>query len=208
MEILVPLLRRPLQILRDHLGVCLIANLVMYGLFLLGFGLGLAMPELAAGRAGDLQEDGTADLVGRLLSNVWLFAAVILGVNTITVGLASIVVPSLVIPFAGIAIFACRAVVIGVILAPTDQETWIILIPHSITLVIEFQAYILLVIGSYLLGRAWVTPGFLGESSRGRAYVAGLRMLGWLSLAALALLIIGALYEAFTLRYLVPLMLR
>jgi hypothetical protein len=201
-----PLVRRPLQILRAHARAYLLANLVMYGLVLAGFALGLAVPELAAGRAETLQTDGTADLIGRLLSNVWLFAVTILGVNTITVGLFSIVLPSLVIPFVGIAIFAYRAVVIGVTL--TDPTTWTILIPHSLTLVIEFQAYILLVLGAYLLGRAWITPAFVGESSRVRAYGQGLRLLGWLGLAAFALLVVGALYEAFTLRYLVPVMLR
>ena len=203
-----PLVRAPLQILRTHRRAYLLANLVFYGLVLGGFALGLAVPELAAGRAEGLETDGTADLVGRLLSNVWLFAAMILGVNTITVGLASIVLPSLVIPFLGIAVFAYRAVVIGVTLAPTDQTTWIVLIPHSLTLVIEFQAYILLVLGAYLLGRAWVTPSFVEETSRVRAYGTGLRLLGVLSLTALALLVVGALYEAFTLRYLVPVMLR
>lgn len=203
-----PLVRAPLQILRTHRRAYLLANLVFYGLVLGGFALGLAVPELAAGRAEGLETDGTADLVGRLLSNVWLFAAMILGVNTITVGLASIVLPSLVIPFLGIAVFAYRAVVIGVTLAPTDQSTWIVLIPHSLTLVIEFQAYILLVLGAYLLGRAWVTPSFVEETSRVRAYGTGLRLLGVLALTALALLVVGALYEAFTLRYLVPVMLR
>lgn len=203
-----PLVRAPLQILRTHRRAYLLANLVFYGLVLGGFALGLAVPELAAGRAEGLETDGTADLVGRLLSNVWLFAAMILGVNTITVGLASIVLPSLVIPFLGIAVFAYRAVVIGVTLAPTDQSTWIVLIPHSLTLVIEFQAYILLVLGAYLLGRAWITPSFVEETSRVRAYGTGLRLLGVLSLTALALLVVGALYEAFTLRYLVPVMLR
>lgn len=203
-----PLVRAPLQILRTHRRAYLLANLVFYGLVLGGFALGLAVPELAAGRAEGLETDGTADLVGRLLSNVWLFAAMILGVNTITVGLASIVLPSLVIPFLGIAVFAYRAVVIGVTLAPTDQSTWIVLIPHSLTLVIEFQAYILLVLGAYLLGRAWITPSFEEETSRVRAYGTGLRLLGVLSLTALALLVVGALYEAFTLRYLVPVMLR
>lgn len=202
------LVRRPLQILRTHLRVYLLANLVVYGLVLGGFALGLAVPELAAGRAETLETDGTADLVGRLLSNVWLFAATILGVNTITVGLFSIVLPSLVVPFLGIAIFAYRAVVIGVTLAPTDPTTWTILIPHSLTLVIEFQAYILLVLGAYLLGRAWITPAFVEETSRVRAYGKGLRLLGVLALAALVLLVVGALYEAFTLRYLVPVMLR
>jgi hypothetical protein len=202
------LLRRPVQILRENKRVYLLANLVFYGLVLGGFALGLAVPELAAGRAESLETDGTADLVGRLLSNVWLFAAMILGVNTITVGLASIVLPSLVIPFLGIAVFAYRAVVIGVTLAPTDQSTWIVLIPHSLTLVIEFQAYILLALGAYLLGRAWISPAFVEETSRVRAYGKGLRLLGVLALVALALLVVGALYEAFTLRYLVPVMLR
>lgn len=203
-----PLVRAPLQILRTHRRAYLLANLVFYGLVLGGFALGLAVPELAAGRAEGLETDGTADLVGRLLSNVWLFAAMILGVNTITVGLFSIVLPSLVIPFLGVAVFAYRAVVIGVTLAPTDQSTWIVLVPHSLTLVIEFQAYILLVLGAYLLGRAWVSPAFVEETSRVRAYGKGLRLLGVLALTALALLVVGALYEAFTLRYLVPVMLR
>lgn len=203
-----PLVRAPLQILRTHRRAYLLANLVFYGLVLGGFALGLAVPELAAGRAEGLETDGTADLVGRLLSNVWLFAAMILGVNTITVGLASIVLPSLVIPFLGIAVFAYRAVVIGVTLAPTDQSTWIVLIPHSLTLVIEFQAYILLALGAYLLGRAWISPAFVEETSRVHAYGTGLRLLGVLALTALALLVVGALYEAFTLRYLVPVMLR
>jgi uncharacterized membrane protein SpoIIM required for sporulation len=113
-----------------------------------------------------------------------------------------------VIPFLGIAVFAYRAVVIGVTLAPTDQSTWIVLIPHSLTLVIEFQAYILLALGAYLLGRAWISPAFVEETSRVRAYGKGLRLLGVLALVALALLVVGALYEAFTLRYLVPVMLR
>jgi hypothetical protein len=202
------LLRRPVQILRENKRVYLLANLVFYGLVLGGFALGLAVPELAAGRAESLETDGTADLVGRLLSNVWLFAAMILGVNTITVGLASIVLPSLVIPFLGIAVFAYRAVVIGVTLAPTDQSTWIVLIPHSLTRVIEFQAYILLALGAYLLGRAWISPAFVEETSRVRAYGKGLRLLGVLALVALALLVVGAHYESFTLRYLVPVMLR
>lgn len=202
------LIGKPLQIIRDHRGTYLVANLVIYGLVLLGFGLGLAFPELVAARVTTLEEDGTAALVVSLLSNVWLFAATILGVNVITVGLFSIALPSLVIPFAGIAIFGYRAVVIGVTLAPTDDASWIILIPHSLTVVIEFQAYILLTLGAYLLGRAWIWPSRVGERLHRRGYLQGLREFGWLGLAALVLLIIGALYEAFTLIYLVPVLLQ
>ncbi|HEX7352131.1 hypothetical protein [Brachybacterium sp.] len=203
----VNLVRRPMQILRDNPRAYLIANLVMYGIVLVGFGIGVAFPELAAARATTMEEDGTADLVQRVFLNPWLFAATILGVNVITVGLLSIVLPSLVIPFAGLAIFGCRAVVIGVTLAPTDDATWIAMIPHSLTVVIEFQAYILLSLGVHVLGRAWISPSSVGEELHRRGYLQGLKQLGWLALAALALLIIGALYEAFSMRYLVPVLL-
>lgn len=142
------LVRTPLQILRDHRRAYLVANLVIYGLVLAGFSLGLAFPELAAARATTLQEDGTADLVLAVFSNPWLFAVTILAVNVITVSLLAIILPSLVIPFAGIAIFGYRAVVIGITLAPTTEATWIAMIPHSLTVVIEFQAYILLTLGA------------------------------------------------------------
>ena len=202
------LVRRPVQIIRDHARAYLVVNLLMYGLVLAGFALGLAVPGLTADRAATLQSDGTADLVARVFAHWWLFAATILGVNVITVGLFSIVLPSLVIPFAGVAVFAYRAVVIGVTLAPTDHATWIVLVPHALTLVIEFQAYILLVLGAYLVRRGWVTPQHLGAETRRGGYAQGLRMLGWLGVAALTLLVVGAIYEAVTLRYLVPVMLR
>ena len=196
--------RRPLQIVRADLRVYLVLNLAMYGAAVAGFVTALVFPDLTAARVTALQDDGTADLVVSLLSNVWLFALVILGVNTLTVGVLLIVLPSLVVPFAGIAFFAYKAVEIGVTLAPADGTSWVILIPHSLTFLIEFQAYILLVLGGYLLGRSWLRPATVGAQNRRQGYARGLRQLGWLSLPALALFVIGALYEAFTLRYLVP----
>lgn len=61
----------------------------------------------------------------------------------------------------------------------------------------------LLSLGAYLLGRPWLRPQTIGAETRRRGYVRGLRQLGWLSLPALALLIIGAVYEAFFLIHLV-----
>jgi hypothetical protein len=197
-------LREPVQIIRADLGVYLVMNVIMYGLFLAGFVTALIFPELAAAQVTSLEDDGTADLVGSLLSNVWLFALVILGVNTLTVGALSIVLPSMILPFAGIAVFAYRAFDIGLTLAPTNETGWLILIPHSLTILIEFQAYILLVLGAYLLGRSWLRPGTVGAGNRRQGYVRGLNQIGWLSLPALGLFVVGAIYEAFSLRYLVP----
>ncbi len=199
-------LRRPLEIVRGNLRAYLVLNVIMYGVSVAGFVTALIFPELNAAQVASLQDDGTADLVLSLLSNVWLFALVILGVNTLTVGAASILLPSMVVPFAGIAVFTYRAFDIGLTLAPADRTGWVILVPHSLTYVIEFQAYILLVLGAYLLGRSWLRPGTVGARNRRGGYVVGLRQIGWLSLPALALFVIGAIYEAFTLRYLVPLL--
>jgi hypothetical protein len=197
-------LRKPFEIIRADLGVYLVMNVVIYGISIAGFVTALIFPELNAAQVTSLDNDGTTDLVVSLLSNVWLFALVILGVNTLTVGALSILLPSMIVPFAGIAIFGYRAFTIGLTLAPASEAGWVGLIPHSLTILIEFQAYILLVFGAYLLGRSWLRPATIGAGNRRQGYARGLQQVGWLSLPALALLIIGAVYEAFSLRYLVP----
>jgi hypothetical protein len=81
-----------------------------------------------------------------------------------------------------------------------------VFIPHSLTVVMEIQAYVLLSLGAYLLGKAWIWPRTVGAENRRQAYVGGLRQLGVLSLPALALLVVFALYESFSVVHLVPLL--
>lgn len=197
------LIRRPFQIIRSNLRVYALLNALAYGTFAIGFILGLLFPDLVAGRAQAQEDDGTASLVTSLLSSPWLFALTILAVNTLRLGALTILLPSLVVPFLGLATFAVWSVTTGVTLVPTTPEGWVALIPHSLTLVIELQAYILLLLGAFLLGRYWVRPQAIGARNRRAAYLRGLQHIGWLSLPALALLIIGALYEAFSLLYFV-----
>ena len=123
--------------------------------------------------------------------------------NTLRLSALTIVAPSLIVPFSGIALFAYWALTTGMTLVPANDIGWVALIPHSVTLVVEFQAYLLLLLGAYLLGRAWVGPRTVGAENRRQGYLRGLRELGWLALPALALLIVGAMYEAFSLRYFV-----
>ncbi|UPO78439.1 hypothetical protein [Arthrobacter sp. Helios] len=77
------------------------------------------------------------------------------------------------------------------------------MIPHSLTVIIEFQAYILLALGAFLLGKYWLFPRATGAKNRGQGYVRGLQKLGWLALPAFVLLIIGAIWEAFSLVYMI-----
>lgn len=170
---------------------------------LLGFGLGLAFPALSEARAAELVDDGTAELVGALFANPPLFALTILAVNVFRLSLLTIVVPSLVVPFAGCALFAYWAVETGITLVPATPTGWVALIPHSLTFVIELQAYVLLLLGAYLLGTSWLLPRTVHAQNRRQGYLRGLRRMGLLALPALALLVVGAVWEAYSLRYLV-----
>ena len=199
----VPLLRRPFRIIREHRRAYLVLNAAAYGLGLVGFALGLAFPELTRARETALVDDGTADLVTGLVTQPWLFALTILGVNVGRLGLLRIVLPSLVVPFLGLALFAYWAVETGITLVPATKQGWVAMIPHSLTVVIEFQAYILLLLGVYLLGRHWLFPRTVGAANRRQGYVQGLRRLGLLAMPAFALLVVGAIWEAMSLRYLI-----
>lgn len=197
------ILRRPLQIIRADLRTYIALNVVTYGILLLGFAAGLIFPALTAGRVNALETDGTAELVRSLLSTPWLFAATILGVNVVSVGLLRILLPSLVLPFAGLALFWVWTAITGVTLVPVSDVAWVAMIPHSLTVLIEFQAYIVLAFGAYLLGRAWLRPKTVDAVNRRQAYVRGLQRIGWLAIPAMILLVVGAVYEAFSLAYLV-----
>lgn len=195
--------RRPLRITRENVRAYLGLNGIAYGLCLVGFVVGLLFRHLNEAQVTRLDDDGTTDLVRSLINQPWLFALTILGVNTVKMGAATIVLPSLIVPFAGIPLFAYWAFTTGITLVPASDIGWVALIPHSLTLVIELQAYVLLMLGAYVLGRHWIWPRSVGAENRRGGYLEGLRQLGSLTLAAFVLLVVGAVYEAFSLRYFV-----
>lgn len=202
------ILRTATQIIRTHRRAYLLLNALAYGLLLVGLAVGMLFPELNAARTGSMDDSGETDQVVSLLETPWLFAVAIFGVNIVRVALATILLPSLVVPFAGIVLFAHFALETGITLAPVDHASATTLIPHSLTIVIELQAYVLLLMGAYLLGRAWLRPQSLGLDNRRQGYLHGLRQIGWLAVPALALFVVGAVYEALSLTYLLPLLFR
>lgn len=196
-------IRKPIQIIRADLRAYLIINAVVYGLLIGGFLTALIFPDVGANRVATLEDDGTYDLVRSLVNNPWLSALIIFGVNVIKTAALFIVLPSLVVPFSGIVLFAYQIFNIGLGLAPTSDIVAVGLIPHSLTALIEFQAYALLMFGAYVFGRSWVLPATVGARNHRQGYVLGLKQLGWLSVPALALFVVGAVWEAFSIRYLI-----
>jgi hypothetical protein len=74
--------------------------------------------------------------------------------NLLFAALLTTTLPSLVIPFFGVAATVWRAVYIGMPFAPTSPEEAIGVIATSPVLVIEFQAYVLAMLGSVILWRS------------------------------------------------------
>ncbi|WP_219819428.1 hypothetical protein [Pseudoclavibacter sp. AY1F1] len=122
-----PRWRYPFRLVRDNARAYVWLN-IAYGLTAVGFVLGIVFSELQSARADTLEGDGTAELVQELVLTPPLFALVILAVNIGKVGLGFIILPSLVVPFAGLALFAYFAVETGVTLAPTSPIAWVQLI--------------------------------------------------------------------------------
>ncbi|MEB3365796.1 stage II sporulation protein M [Saccharopolyspora mangrovi] len=170
-------------------------------------GVGLLRPDLVGANIASLQQDGTLELATWAMSSTWLFSLTILVVNAGGMSLVNLLLPSAIVPFAGIALFAYWAFDTGVTLAPVNDVAALTMIPHSLTVLIEFQAYVLVLLGAYRLGMSWLRPRTVGARNRRQGYLRGLRQVGWLSLPALALLVVGAIYEAIEILHLVPLLL-
>ncbi|MCF7551764.1 stage II sporulation protein M [Pseudonocardia sp. WMMC193] len=196
------LFRRPLDILRSDPRALVLLLVLIFGALLLGMGTGLLFPglELPTLVAGGVSDE----LVTTMVTNPWLFGTVILLINLFVAALAGIVLPSLVVPFLGIPVIAVYMFNVGVSIAPSDRTAAIVLIPHSLTLIIELTGYALAMFGAYQLGRGWLRPAYLGASTRRHAYLIGLRRLAALALPTVAILVIGAYYEAFSVVYLLP----
>ncbi len=109
-------LRKPFQIIHTNFRAYLTINAIVYGLVITGLVAAMVFPNLSATQVAILEDNGTADLVRSLINNSWLFSLTILGVNVATSAL-SIVLPSLIVPFAGIAIFAYKTFTLGLAMA-------------------------------------------------------------------------------------------
>ncbi len=108
--------RTPFGIVRENLRPYLWLNLMAYGLLVAGMVAGVLSPDLNAALTGSMDDGGTTDQVVSLLRTPWLFALAILFVNLSRIALATILLPSLIVPFLGIAAFAWFAVRTGITL--------------------------------------------------------------------------------------------
>jgi hypothetical protein len=199
------------QIIRRNMRAYLVINAIYYGLVIAGMIYVIGNPGLqetlldAVGQS--FSSEGPLAAVGEAYGGGTVLNAMLLTfvVNLFLGSFVFITLPSLIVPFSGLLMGVYRASLWGLLLSPSKPELLGPMIPHSLTLLLEGQAYIVAMLGVYVLGKALIRPETVGESSHWRGYLAGLKATGVLYVAVTGLLAVAAVYEALEVIYLAPL---
>ena len=204
-------LNTALALVRQFQRPYLIINIVYYGLVVISMVYVTLHPEiqamltnavLASFTEGPLATVFDAYASGNVLKSI----ALTFGVNFALASVLVIFVPSMIIPFSGVLMGLFRAVLWGLLLAPTTPELQAAMIPHSLTLIVEGQAYILAMLGAWILGCAFVSPRSVGALSWKEGYLQGVRNGASIYLLVAIVLLVAAVYEVLEIIYLVPLL--
>lgn len=107
---------------------------------------------------------------------------------------AEITLPSIFIPFVGIAIGLYRVAFLGLAFSPANPTAASFFLPHLPTLLLEGQAAVLAMLGAYIHGRALIWPKTIGQTGRWKAFVEGVRQIGMLYLPIMGILLLAMLY--------------
>jgi hypothetical protein len=205
------LLRRAWAVVRADWGIYVGLNILYYGLVILGmiyvafFNPGLQNTLIQA--VGQSFTEGPLSAVGNAYGGGQVINATILTfvVNLFMGSLVTVTLPGLIIPFSGLLMGVYRAILWGLILSPANAGLAGPMIPHSLTLILEGQAYILAMLAVYIQGKAFLKPSAYGVTGHLRGYVEGLRRTGWIYLLIVLFLAVAAIYEALEVIYLAPL---
>ncbi len=191
----------PLGEIRRRKRLFLLVHVVYFGLCLIGMLFVYELPELQNAMlalVGAQVESGSGllGIAGRAYAsgNIALAAAVTLGINFVVGSFVWITLPSAIIPGIGVLGALFRALVWGILLAPTFSAFSGTMLPHSLTLLLEGEGYILASFFAILipLDLCRAQAGTTVASRYGRALVLNLKG----SILVLLVLAVAAVYEA------------
>jgi hypothetical protein len=110
------------------------------------------------------------------------------------------------VPFSGLLTGLWRAAAWGLLLAPVDPRLRWVMIPHSLTLLLEGQAYVVAMFAAYRLGAGFLRPRSVQVATAWEGYRAGVRNTVFLYSLVVLLLAVAAVYEALEVIFLAPLL--
>lgn len=197
------LTRPPLEEVRRRRGLFIGLHVLYFGTYLFFVGLAFAVPEAQAlftRTLGQMLRSGQAGHVAAAARayaarDITMAASRTVAVNFLIGSVAVITLPSLIVPGSGSVLLVVRFAVLGLLLAPTSTGLGRAMLPHSLTVLLELEAYVLASFFA-LLVPVYVFSGELegGPLGRyGRAVMLNLKG----NLVVFAILLVAGIYEAF-----------
>lgn len=189
-----------LALVRENKRAYIVISIAYYGLvviFMIVSAFNRPLQDMLINTIGAAFMTGPLAMLGNAYLNVEILKAIGLTflVNLLIGAFLYITVPSLIIPFFGFLLGAYRAAIWGLLFSPAHPDMQMVMIPHSLTLILEGQAYILALFGVYLQGRAFLWPKSAGLETHGQGYVEGLKRTGKIYVLVTLTLAIAAIYE-------------
>jgi hypothetical protein len=194
------LIRSAWQLVKENRRAYIAINAAYYGLvavFMIYAAFNQSLQRMLLEQVGAGFTSGPLSLVGEAYSNAKVLPAIGLTfvVNLVLGSFAEITIPSLVIPFSGLLMGVVRAILWGLILSPAEPSLRMVMIPHSVTLILEGQGYILALLAAWIHGRAFLWPRTAGVEGHIAGYVEGLKRTGRLYVLVVLVLAVAAIYE-------------
>jgi hypothetical protein len=160
-----PWLAAPLREIQRRPRLVWIVHLVYFGLVILGALVAYELPELQmflmrsirdqiGGKSGPLAAAGRAYMSG----SIPRAAAVTFLVNFVLGTVAMITLPSMIVPGAGVIVAAFRGYSWGVVFGPSFVPTAWAMLPHSWTMLLEGEGYILATFFALLIPLSLIAP--------------------------------------------------
>jgi hypothetical protein len=194
------LLKSAWGLVQENRRAYIVFNILYYGLvivFMVYAAFNQELQDELIKAIGATFMTGPLSFVGQAYVNAQVLAAIAatFAINLFVGSFGTITLPSLVIPFSGILVGFYRAIMWGLILSPAHPDLRIVMIPHSLTLLLEGQAYILTMLAAYIQARAFLWPKSVGLESRIKGYLEGLKRTAKIYVLVILTLIIAAIYE-------------
>ena len=195
-------LRPPLAEIRKYKRLFLAMHLIYFGTVVLFMLIAYLLPELQfsllAGIRSQVVDEGSGPLAvagkAYMSKNILRAAVTTFAINFPLGSLAVITLPSVILPGAGVLLIGIRALMWGLLLAPSFVDLSAAMLPHSFTLLLEGHAYVIaaffgLLVLVYLFRKA-EGPGLARRY--GRALLLNVKGNIWVAIV----LAVAAIYEA------------
>jgi hypothetical protein len=203
------LIRQAWGIVKENKRVYIIINVIFYGLvviFMLVAAFKQPLQKQLLSIIGQGFTQGPFAPVGSAYAGGQVLVAMVLTfvVNFFIGSLFDLTLPSLIIPFSGLLVGIVRAILWGFLLSPAAPQLRFTMIPHSLTLLLEGQGYVLVMLAVYIQGRAFIWPQSVGKEGHGQGFVEGIKQTGVLYILVAIVLLAAAIYEALEVILIVP----